>query len=441
MARWIAGLDGCRGAWAGALLDLDDPGRHRGGPVPDVAASSTGRRRRSRRDRRADRPARPGRRRRTRAPTGPRAPISAPAGRASSRCRRGRRSTPTTTTRPRPCRGPTASRPSRPRSSAATSSATSARWTTCCGRGRTLATRLHEVHPEVAFRRLNGDRPLGCRQEGAAAPGQGLDAAPGAPGRRRSAGDAGRGAAAAGRRRPTTISTPWPPSSSPATSSSDRAEPLPDPPERDALRPAGGDLGAGAPCERRFRAATVIMPVHRGPSPARPISADTPRDPPRRPRAGLRSRGPASADRLRVGPRRSSRTASRCASGSCPAAGWSPARTTSRPAGANCRRRSARDDAEIGPQVAACDGPFHLFRQSRDARERYFLVRLPDDRVDTSRLAETEDNPVLGTRWWTLAELHGERRARRAGGPGRSRSAIVAGTFRPGRVVLTWHDT
>ncbi|GEP10774.1 hypothetical protein MMMDOFMJ_0269 [Methylobacterium gnaphalii] len=29
MARWIAGLDGCRGAWAGVLLDLDAPERFR----------------------------------------------------------------------------------------------------------------------------------------------------------------------------------------------------------------------------------------------------------------------------------------------------------------------------------------------------------------------------------------------------------------------------
>lgn len=28
MARWVAGLDGCKGRWAGALLDLDDPGRY-----------------------------------------------------------------------------------------------------------------------------------------------------------------------------------------------------------------------------------------------------------------------------------------------------------------------------------------------------------------------------------------------------------------------------
>jgi predicted RNase H-like nuclease len=29
MTRWIGGLDGCRGAWAGVLLDLDDPARYR----------------------------------------------------------------------------------------------------------------------------------------------------------------------------------------------------------------------------------------------------------------------------------------------------------------------------------------------------------------------------------------------------------------------------
>ena len=38
MARWIAGLDGCRGAWAGALLDYDDPGRFRCGLFPSLEA-------------------------------------------------------------------------------------------------------------------------------------------------------------------------------------------------------------------------------------------------------------------------------------------------------------------------------------------------------------------------------------------------------------------
>ncbi|GJD99851.1 NUDIX hydrolase [Methylobacterium isbiliense] len=59
----------------------------------------------------------------------------------------------------------------------------------------------------------------------------------------------------------------------------------------------------------------------------------------------------------------------------------------------------------LGPLVARCDGPFTLFNKPRIAHERYFVVRLPDDRIDTARLAETEDNPVLGTRWWTLDEL------------------------------------
>lgn len=58
-----------------------------------------------------------------------------------------------------------------------------------------------------------------------------------------------------------------------------------------------------------------------------------------------------------------------------------------------------------GIPIALCDGPFGLFDRKRDARERYFAVRLPDDRVDTTRLAETEASPVLDARWWTLDEL------------------------------------
>ncbi|CAO4142052.1 NUDIX hydrolase [Methylorubrum thiocyanatum] len=36
MTRWVAGLDGCRGAWAGALIDLDDPARWRCGLFPRI---------------------------------------------------------------------------------------------------------------------------------------------------------------------------------------------------------------------------------------------------------------------------------------------------------------------------------------------------------------------------------------------------------------------
>lgn len=62
-------------------------------------------------------------------------------------------------------------------------------------------------------------------------------------------------------------------------------------------------------------------------------------------------------------------------------------------------------DAPVGPEVARFDGPFLLFRKPRYARERIFVVRLPHDQIDVSRLAETEDNPVLGVKWWGPDEL------------------------------------
>jgi 8-oxo-dGTP pyrophosphatase MutT (NUDIX family) len=76
---------------------------------------------------------------------------------------------------------------------------------------------------------------------------------------------------------------------------------------------------------------------------------------------------------------------------------------------AACRRELEEEigvrDVALGPQVAWCEGDFTLFRKARHARERYFTVRLPDDRVDTRRLAETEDNAILDARWWSLDEL------------------------------------
>ncbi|KAB1072119.1 NUDIX hydrolase [Methylobacterium planeticum] len=109
-----------------------------------------------------------------------------------------------------------------------------------------------------------------------------------------------------------------------------------------------------------------------------------------------------------------------------------------------CRRELSEeigvDGAEIGPEVATCDGPFHLFTTARDARERYFLVRLPDDRIDTSRLAETEDNPVLGTRWWTLAELAESRERIEPAGLAGLAARLVAGDIPPAPVTLSWRD-
>ena len=109
-----------------------------------------------------------------------------------------------------------------------------------------------------------------------------------------------------------------------------------------------------------------------------------------------------------------------------------------------CRRELSEEigvhDAEIGPMVATCDGPFHLFEASRDARERYFLVRLASDRIDTARLAETEDNPVLGTRWWSLCDLVATSERIEPAGLADLARRIVAGE-RPGTPVpLRWHD-
>ncbi|WP_336486411.1 NUDIX hydrolase [Methylobacterium nigriterrae] len=111
---------------------------------------------------------------------------------------------------------------------------------------------------------------------------------------------------------------------------------------------------------------------------------------------------------------------------------------------AACRRELEEEigvaGAEIGPEVATCEGPFHLFRKARDARERYFVVRLPDDRIDTRRLAETEDNPVLGTRWWSLEELEASReRIEPAGLAGLARR-ILAGDIPARPVTLSWRN-
>lgn len=112
---------------------------------------------------------------------------------------------------------------------------------------------------------------------------------------------------------------------------------------------------------------------------------------------------------------------------------------------AACRRELGeeigRADAEIGPHVASCDGPFHLFRYARDARERYFLVRLPDDRVDTARLAETEDNPVLGTRWWSIPDLLASDERIEPAGLADLAAQVAAGTIPAAPAVLRWTET
>jgi len=62
---------------------------------------------------------------------------------------------------------------------------------------------------------------------------------------------------------------------------------------------------------------------------------------------------------------------------------------------------------ELGPLVGRREVPFTLFREPRFAKERYYVVRSPTAELDTARLFETEDNPVHGTKWWTLSALRG----------------------------------
>ncbi|MFC6389593.1 NUDIX hydrolase [Methylorubrum zatmanii] len=108
-----------------------------------------------------------------------------------------------------------------------------------------------------------------------------------------------------------------------------------------------------------------------------------------------------------------------------------------------CRRELSEEigvvDVALGPCVAVCDGPFHLFRTPRHARERYFVVRLPSDVVDTSRLAETEDNPVRGTRWWPLDELAASAERIEPAGLAALAQRIASGDVPPEAVRLNWH--
>lgn len=59
----------------------------------------------------------------------------------------------------------------------------------------------------------------------------------------------------------------------------------------------------------------------------------------------------------------------------------------------------------LGPCVATCDALRDKFIRTSFCRERYFLIRAPSDRIDTSRLAETDLDPVLDVRWWNVEDF------------------------------------
>lgn len=62
-------------------------------------------------------------------------------------------------------------------------------------------------------------------------------------------------------------------------------------------------------------------------------------------------------------------------------------------------------DVALGPCVAVCEALRDRFIRKNFCRERYFLIRAPSDRIDTSRLAETDLDPVLDVRWWDVDDF------------------------------------
>ncbi|MCJ2040142.1 DUF429 domain-containing protein [Methylobacterium sp. J-059] len=166
MARWIAGLDGCRGAWAGVLLDLDDPGRHRAALFSTVAECLDG-------------PEAP-------VSVGIDVPIGLPdratgGGRAADRAARAYLGAGRSSVFPVPPRAAifaddyeTAKALSRAGSAPPFAPSIQCfnifryiRAVDALLRERpALTARLHEVHPEIAFRRLNGDRALAAGKKG-----------------------------------------------------------------------------------------------------------------------------------------------------------------------------------------------------------------------------------------------------------------------------------
>jgi predicted RNase H-like nuclease len=166
MARWIAGLDGCRGAWAGALIDRDDPARHRCALFPDVAAL-------------LDAPEQP-------LIVGIDVPIGLPdrilgGGRSADRAARARLGPARSSVFPMPPRAAVyapdyESAKAASRAGSEPPFAPSIQGFNIFRYVRAVDTllrerpdardRLREVHPEVAFHALNGDRPLGLPKKG-----------------------------------------------------------------------------------------------------------------------------------------------------------------------------------------------------------------------------------------------------------------------------------
>ncbi|MGL4324904.1 MAG: NUDIX hydrolase [Beijerinckiaceae bacterium] len=59
----------------------------------------------------------------------------------------------------------------------------------------------------------------------------------------------------------------------------------------------------------------------------------------------------------------------------------------------------------LGPLVATCQALRDRFSLVRFCHEQYFVMRTPSAHFDTSRLAETDIDPVSDVRWWDVPAL------------------------------------
>ena len=280
---------------------------------------------------------------------------------------------------------------------------------------------IHEVHPEVAFRRLNGDRPLTSAKKGP-------ERQVGLAERRALLRNAGLPASLVDAARPRGIGADDHLDSLAALVVArdiflGRAIPLPDPPGRDRHGLARGDLGS-----RWSWSDSLLNLDHDSPSDDRNTrtlfkrrdshswvsqGGDSRRSPSRRSTCpGLRPAGPAAPDRVRGAT--ADRSLEAGGSNLLVHAGWGFG-TRRKPRGSlspgtgrgnrgfRCRDRPTGCRLAMGRSCCSrcCAMPANAIS----------WCVCPMTKSIPTRLAETEDSTVLGTRWWTLDELDatGER--------------------------------